>query len=523
VAETLPRLLGSSVASAGGDAALIAGGDEYSYAWLNDASARVAGGLLALGVRKGDRVALWLPNCPEWFALFFGCARIGAIAVAVNTRYRSVEVGDIVSRSGATWLAMWPGFRGIDFPALLKAIDPALLSGLEGVIAVGDGIPPEAFAERQALGFSSLLAAEPAEDASTADDGVAIFTTSGTTSAPKFVLHNQAGVVRHATDAAAALGYGQSGAVMLQALPFCGVFGFCQAMATVAVARPMVLMSAFDATEAVDLVRRHKVTHIKGTDDMFRLMLAEAGDRPFETLLLCGYAAFNSDPNDLVALGDRRGMPLVGLYGMSEVQALFAAQPVGAPAETRALAGGIPVSPYARVRARDPESGELLPDGQPGALEMTGPSRMVGYFGNQTATNETITADGFVRTGDLGYTTPEGFVFLSRMGDALRLGGFLVSPAEIAAHIEAFAGVGECQVVGARRGGKPVAVAFVTMEEGAEFSETAILEHCRAGLAGFKVPARVIRTERFPMAESANGMKVQRAKLREIAQAELAQ
>ena len=91
--------------------------------------------LARLGVGRGDRIALWLPNCPEWFTLFVAAARIGAIAVMVNTRYRSAEVADIVGRSGAKALFLWPDFRGIDFPAILDRIDPGDCDSLKALVS----------------------------------------------------------------------------------------------------------------------------------------------------------------------------------------------------------------------------------------------------------------------------------------------------------------------------------------------------------------------------------------------------
>jgi fatty-acyl-CoA synthase len=261
---------------------------------------------------------------------------------------------------------------------------------------------------------------------------------------------------------------------------------------------------------------------MNGSDEMYRRMLEAApGARPFPTLRRAGFAAFNSDPAEFVAFGDARGLPLTGLYGMSEVQALFASQSPDAPAAERARGGGTPVSPEARVRVRDPESGRILPDGESGEIEARGPSLMAGYADDPAATAAAFTDDGYLRTGDLGYTAPGGFVFLARMGDALRLGGYLVNPVEISSHIEMHPAVAACQVVGARTKRGERAVAFVVRRMGAAAGEGALIAHCRAGLASFKCPEAVIFLDAFPVAESANGAKIQRAKLRDWARERL--
>lgn len=491
------------------------------YGELAAMARRVAQGLSDLGVGPGDRVALWLPDLPPWLALSFACARLGAIAVAVNTRFRGAEVGDIVGRSGAKVLAFDPHFKGIDFTGILADVAPAALDRLECVIVCGAGAePPSPVAGKRTVGYRELLARPPHEASHAAPGtGCNIFTTSGTTKAPKFVLHCQAGIADHARLVAADFDLEAPDAAVLQAIPLCGVFGYAQAMATLGAGRPLVMMPSFDAAEAGSLVQRYRITHVNGSDDMFRQMLAaQAAPAPFPSLRLCGYAAFNPALDSIVADAEARGVCLVGLYGMSEVQALYARQKVEAEVAVRKLPGGFPVAAAARARVRDPDSGRLLADGENGELELSGPSLMVGYYGNEAATRETLTDDGFVRTGDLGYVKPDGsFVFLTRMGDVLRLGGFLVSPAEIESVVQAHRAVDGCQVVGVTAAEGPRAVAFVTLEQGAEWCEEDVRAWCAHHMAKYKVPARILPLDEFPTTKSPNGMKIQRAKLREMA------
>ena len=131
-----------------------------------------------------------------------------------------------------------------------------------------------------------------------------------------------------------------------------------------------------------------------------------------------------------------------------------------------------------------------------------------------------MTDDGYFRSGDLGYTLDDGsFVYLARAGDALRLGGFLVNPAEIEAHLLGHEAVEGCQVVGVETGKGTAPAAFVTLKPGAKAEEAALRDHCRGALAAFKVPVRVFAVDRFPTTESANGTKIQRNRLRDMAQA----
>ena len=532
---TLSALLGAVARRAPEAPALIYGARRVGFAELEDLSRRAAQGLAELGVGAGDRVALWLPNVPAWFTLYLACARLGAIAVAVNTRFKSAEVEDLVGRSGAKVLALMPGFKAIDFAAILDAVDGAALEGLETVILYDEegsapGPAPGLGLGRRVVRYADLESRPPHQrDRARPEAGCAIFTTSGTTRAPKLVLHSQSAVVAHARQVARDFGYDADDAVMLQALPLCGVFGFCQAMASLASGRPMVLMPSFEPESAARLVNQHRVTHSNGSDDMFhRLLAAREGPRPLPSLRLAGFADFNPELDDIVGEAEDRGLTLVGLYGMSEVQALFARQKVDAETGERARAGGFPVAPEADVRVREPDSGALLGAGENGELELKGPSRMVGYYGDPQATAEALTEDGFVRSGDLGHIAGDGsFVFLSRMGDVLRLGGFLVSPAEIETFIQAHGSVDGCQVVGVTPrpglpGGLPGGLrplAFVTLRPGAAFDEDALKAFCADGMAGYKVPLRFVPLEAFPVTTSANGTKIQRARLRQMAAA----
>ena len=517
-------------------------GGRITFAELDAAARRTARGLSELGVGHRDRVALWLPNSPAYLVLWLGTARLGAITVAVNTRFRALEVADIVRRSRAKVLALWPGFRGIPFLDILGEIDRGALERLENLVvyeeADGDEVPggsgtgvappalPPSLGHCRRVSFPDLLERPPLdEDRAAPGDGSNIFTTSGTTRAPKLVLHSHASVTAHAHAVARALGYAADPAGgVLGALPLCGVFGFCQTSAALAAGSTLALTSAFDAAEAVRLVDEHRVRCLNVTDDMLMAMFdATRREVALPTVEACGYAAFTAKPDVLLARAKARRLPLVGLYGMSEVQAFFARQPLDADPERRLLGGGIPVDPAGRVRVRDPESGRLLSAGEAGEIEIAGPSLMREYDGNPDATRETISEDGFVRSGDLGHLTDDGgFVYLARMGDAMRLGGFLASPAEIEAHLNRHPAVRGAQVVGvdSDRGTRPVA--FVTVSASGGFDEEALREHCGQSLARFKVPVRIYAVDEFPTTMSANGTKIRRAELRRMAEERLA-
>lgn len=486
-------------------------------------SARVAAGLHERGVGAGDRVALWLPNVPDWLVLFFACVRLGAIAVSVNTRFRAHEVGDILGRADCRVLAYAPGFRAIDFAGILADVPPGALRALESVVLCGE----DARSAPGAPGRAAAVLLDELDDAPPdglpapggAGDRCVIFTTSGTTRAPKFVCHDQRSVTDHARDVACGLGLDRGKSRILQALPLCGVFGFTQAMAALAAGCPMHLMPVFDAAEAASLVIERGITHMNGVDDMIDRMLAVRSEpRPFPTLAHFGYARFNPALEDIVERAAARGVCMRGLYGMSECQALFAVQPAALPDAERRKGGGRPLSPAAQVRVRDPVGGGLLGPGERGEIELAGPSLMREYFGDAEATAAAFTDDGFLRTGDLGELEPDGrFHYVARLGDVLRLGGFLTSPGEIEAVLDEHPDVEAAQVVAIELEGRLAPVAFCLAAAGVVPDEEDVIAFCRARLAGYKVPARVFVVDAFPTTASANGTKIQKAKLRALA------
>ena len=428
-ADTLPELLRRTQGT------LFDRERSISYSELECESARLARGLRELGLREGDRLGLWLPNVSAWLAAFFASARLGAIAVSINTRFKSHEVGDIIERSRCRLLVYWPGFRKIDFDQILKNCNVKSLRSLSGVVAYTEGDRvADRIQDKPVYDYSALQSASPLnDDLSCPDAPCMMFTTSGTTKAPKFVVYSQQAVTRHAKDVAVNFEYVAPDAKVLVTAPLCGAFGFCNAIAAITARCTLVMHPTFDAKEAADAVQRHRITHTNATDDMFAQLLdAVPDERPFPSIRFFGFATFSPALRDLAARADARGMKLIGVYGSSEMQGLLARQDDKAPLPERALPGGTLVSGEGKVRARDPESGLVLAHGRAGELEFKAPSRMIGYFENEEANHAAITPDGWFRSGDLGYTTSDrAFVLITRLGDAIRLSGFMVSPAEI--------------------------------------------------------------------------------------------
>lgn len=482
---------------------------------------QTAGWLSQHGVGAGDVVAVWLVNRVEWLALLFAASRLGAVVAAVNTRYRAADVAHVVGLSGAKMLVLEPGFRSIDFPAILRDLDPAAVPALEKIAIIGVGAVE---APWSCVAFDAFEAGPSAPvSQGSADAPLLLFTTSGTTKGPKLVAHSQATLATHARSIATALKISRDTS-LLAMLPFCGTFGMASLLGFLAGGARIHAMDAFDAAPALRVLQDEQITHAFGSDEMFRRILALTDEpRPFPNAKVFGFAAFQPGWRDFAAEAETRGLPLHGLYGSSEVQALFSIGRSDAPFADRIECGGWPMSPRARVRVRDAETNEIAGAGVSGEIEIDAPSRFLGYFKNPQATAEATTTDGFFRTGDIGRMRDDGsFIYETRAGDAMRLGGFLVGPGEIEDELKACAGVADAQVVAVDIGTQARCAAFVIAKPGASPQEAELIAHVRARLAGYKVPARIFFIDAFPVTDSANGVKIQRAKLRAMAMERLA-
>jgi fatty-acyl-CoA synthase len=505
-------------------ARVIAPDGSMSYAELDERSRRLATGLARLGVAGGDAVAVWLPNVAAWLELEFALARLGAVAVAVNTRFGPHELQQLLARSRSRVLVCGGEAERSGHGEVLGQLDWPALPYLAAVVHLSGTSAPLP-SDVRAVPYRELLA-QPAlhEDQSGAPTPCNVFTSSGTTASPKLVVHHQAAIAAHSRAVGSCFGYEASDAVILAMLPLCGVFGFNTALAAIAAAASLVLLPGFTAELAVDAIARHGVTHTNGTDEMVRRILAVAGEAPqrLDSLRDVGFASFGGEPEALVAAGDRFGVRLRGVYGSSEVQALIAR--ADGAAQRRAIAGGSLVSEQINIRIRDPGTGALVGTGQLGALEIRGPNIMTGYLDDPQASADVFTDDGFLRTGDLAELEPggRGFRYVARQNDALRLGGYLVSPREIEAFIEDLDGVIAAQVVAVDVAGAARPFAFIRSADGFSCDEAAIRAACAARLARYKIPVRVVCVDSFPTTPSANGERVQRAVLRQRAASLLA-
>lgn len=487
----------------------------------------------AHGIGEGDCVAVWLPNWSHTVAAQFAASAVGAHVVGINTRYNVDEVAHVLrmARPKAVVIAhdfLALGLRERFHDAYSEAATAAPTVFV--VSAPGGGDPSASDVAAYDVGagaatFSPAISGDPIRHGRPSEPTLATaFTTSGSTGRAKLPAHNDRGMTQHLLAVAAGLGIGPD-SVMLGVLPLSGVFGFSACMAAVVGGGSVLLEPVFDAEGVLADMASTGVTHVAGADDLIgRLATAWRNSRPLLSLRRVAIADFEGRSWELAAwIEEKLGATVVGVYGSSEVMALAALWPEDAPVERRWRGGGRLVLEATQVRVVDPGRDEQVDDGQLGELQLRGPSVVDAYLGDDGSTSAAAyTEDGFFRTGDLGRKMANGTVeFVCRMGDVLRLNGFLVDPAEIESRLVAHAQVRLAKVVGGTGpSGKNRAVAFVELEPAATVSPAELQAWCAAALASFKTPSVVRVLDEMPTTSGTNGTKIRAAELRERAKKE---
>lgn len=469
---------------------------------LAEASNRAVAFLSSLGLTRGDVIALWLPDGPTWLQFLFAAAHQGILVVPISTRYRRAEALHVIALSRAKAVVAATNFLDVAFAQIVRDIQGEV-STLAQVIEVADPTRFHAGADGHV------------EAVGRPQDLLCTFSTSGTTGAPKLAVHEQHGCRTHAHTVASAFDI-HPGDKTLCALPLYGVLGFVQAIATLAGGGACILLPVFKAAEAAAAIERHGATHVFGSDGLLDAVFNVPAAK-LSTLRAGGFADFAGLTDRVMRTAeDKWGLRLVSVYGSSEGFALMAARSPSEPIETRSLPGGRLLSGEMAFRIVELDSATPVAPGATGELQIRGYNVMPGYLNNEAATARSFTSDGWYRTGDFAYADQDAFVFLSRIGDGLRLRGYLVDPSEIETFLCRHPDVSAAQVVGVRIEGEgDVAVAFVLAER--QLGETVLLAYCREGIANYKVPRRIVQVDAFPVIDGPNGTKIRKATLREHA------
>lgn len=509
-----------------------------TYRDLHREVERLARGLLALGLGRGDKVALWLTNRPEWLVVQHACARIGAVVVALNPRYRTHELDYILRQSDTTTLVLQDHALQVDFLEILGEVLPGLHAAdpddlrfegfplLRRVVCLSEDVYGGTLRYQDVLeaGDDPTLAdmLRSRQQAIAPDDVFALLYTSGTTSFPKGAMISHRNAVPHGWASGERLGLTERDRI-LHTLPFAGTWGgLVIPLMTSTHGAALVLEEFFDSLETLHLIQTERITVWNAVDAMLMAVLDHPDlDKYDRATLRTGGVAMTGGGRDGLfdEVVHRFGMRgAVQPYGMTEVNALALCPSPNDPLELRRHAG---VRPAETLEARvvDPESGDDRPVGEPGELRLRGPLVTRGYYKKPEETAATIDPAGWLHTGDLAVRDVGGHVFfLGRFKEILRIGHHMVAPAEVEAFLMSHPRVAQAFVIGVpepRLG--EVAVAYVIPRAGETTTDAELIGYCRGKLAGFKVPRHVFVVDDVPRTPGPHGDKVQRGKLRERA------
>ncbi len=513
---SLVDLLEDSVARFGPRPALEFFGKETTYAELGEAVARAAEGLHRLGVRKGDRVGLVLPNCPEHVIAFYAVLRLGAIVIEHNPLYTPNELAVQFADHGAKVAVAWDKVA-----ATVKA-----LPGVEQVVAV-NLIHSMPFAKRAALALpipkartvrATLTAhapdtvpwgqllrqgrLDPSHPKPTVDDLAAIQYTSGTTGVPKGAMLTHLNLAANAAPGRAwvpGLVAGQE--TVYGVLPMFHAYGLtlCLTFAMSMGAR-LVLFPKFDVELLLTAAKKHPPTFIPAVPPIYQKLATEARARGVDLssarFAISGAMAL---PTETLELWESvTGGLLIEGYGLTESSPVAIGNPIGLARRPGAV--GVPF-PSTEIRVVDPDNPtEDRAPGERGELLLRGPQVFSGYWNKPDETALSLLDGGWLRTGDIVEVDDDGFVsVVDRIKEIIITGGFNVMPSEVEAALRHYPGVSDAAVVGLPNAdGSEEVVAAVIADEGVELDTDAVREHCRKNLAAYKVPRRVYVVDELP-------------------------
>ena len=500
-----------------------------TYRELAARSAWLARALVGLGVRPGDRVGILLPASVDLLAFLFAAAKSGAVAVPVNARFKSVELGQIVAHSGMRVLVT-DGASA----ALVDETFPDLAAGTPGDLALAAA--PE-LRHVVSLGpsrtdddvLAAAAAAVPAErvradqESVRVRDTAVIVYTSGTTAAPKGAMLSHEALGRLATGIGDRLRLTHDDRVWT-AIPLFHGGGITFALSCVAAGAPFVHPGQFDPSTTLEYLRDERVTVALAAFETIWMPVLNRPD--FAAFDLSGIRVVMAVgvPERLRDMASRLPAAVhVSCVAMTESSAFLTLNRLDDPAEKRATTGGHPM-PGMQCRVIDPETGTDQPAGTPGELLFRGPNAFDGYFRDPQQTAEVFDVDGWFHSGDVVVADEDGrLTFRSRLKDMLKVGGENVAAAEVEGHLLGHPAVEIVAVVAAPDAYYvEVPAAFVQVRAGAAVTEDELIEHCLGRIATYRVP-RYVRFVDGPSGWPMSGTKIKKFVLRERIADELKQ
>jgi fatty-acyl-CoA synthase len=507
----------------------------YTYREFKGVVEECARALMALGLEKGDHVAVWGQNVPEWVTLQFATGKMGAVLVTVNPAYKAHELEYVLDQSDAAALFLTEGVRGADFLQILQEAVPELADVRDGELSVEDlpylkhlvlmgGDPPD---NMPVMSFDEFLdrGREVTEEelrerqhSLDAEDVINMQYTSGTTGFPKGVQLTHANIVKNAFSIGECMKLGPEDRVCIP-VPFFHCFGcVLGTLNTVTHEGTMVPIETFDAERVLQAVHQERCTAVLGVPTMFIAELDHPDFDQYDTSSLrTGIMAGSPCPMEVMKrVVDVMGASEITIaYGQTESSPVITQTRTDDPLELRVSTVGRTL-PGVEIRVVNIDTGEDCEPGEQGELWTRGYLVMRGYYKMEDKTAEVIDEDGWLHTGDLAVMDENGYVRITgRAKDMIIRGGENIYPREIEEFLYTHPDVSDVQVYGVpdEKYGEQVAAAIKKRPD-ADLTEEDVKEFCLQNIAYYKVPEYVDFVEEYPMTASG---KIQKYKLREAA------
>jgi len=509
----------------------------YTYSQLNEICRQVAKGLMRLGIKKGDNIAIWAYNVPEWVLLQFASAKIGAILVTVNTSYKSVELEYILAQSDSMSLFMVDSFKDTNYVETLASVVPELAASepgklnsrilpyLKNVIFIGQETPAGMF------NFASIIKMgegvpdselEAIEATLGCHETINMQYTSGTTGFPKGVMLTHYNIVNNGFNIGECMKFTEKDRLCIP-VPFFHCFGcVLGVMACVTHGTTMIPVEIFDPLKVLQTIEKEKCTAVHGVPTMFIAELEHAEFKNFDlSTLRTGIMAGSNCPIEVMKKvnSDMHASEITIAYGQTESSPVITQTRTDDALELRVATVGRSL-PDVEVKIVDIETGATLPPGKQGELCTRGYLVMKGYYKMPDETARAIDCDGWLHTGDLAIMDENGYCKITgRIKNMIIRGGENIYPREIEEFLYTNPKVSDIQVYGVpdKKYGEQVMAAII-LKKGMEMTEEDVRDFCRDKIANYKIPKYVTFVDGYPMTASG---KIQKFKMREMAIKEL--
>jgi len=520
-AQTLTEMIQASVRTFGRAPALEFFGATTSYRDLGEQIERAAEGLRRIGVTKGDRVALVLPNCPQHVVAFYAVLRLGAIVVEHNPLYTARELRHQFEDHGARVAIVWDKTYDVlaDFPSDLKlahivSVDITTALPLGKRLALRLPIPRARRSRAQLTGtprarhpltWTSLVDHRRLSrkvPAPALDDSALLQYTSGTTGSPKGAILTHSNLRANAMQGRAWVpGLREGEETFYGVLPLFHAYGMTLCLTfAMSIGAKLVLFPKFDVGLVTDAARTSPPTFLPAVPPIYDQLAraASRGEIDLSSVRFAISGAMSLPVETVTRWESATGGLLVEGYGMTETSPVALGNPIGPTRRPGTV--GVPF-PSTRIRVVDPADPTIdLPVGEAGELLLQGPQVFQGYWGKPTDTATALLDGGWLRTGDIATVSPDGFVtIVDRLKELIITGGFNVSPTEVEEALVSHPDVESAAVVAVPRphGGEDVGAAIV-LRSGATLDVEALREYCRTRLAAYKIPKRIVQVEDLP-------------------------